>query len=216
MASIDLHWMPLGAGGSSVVRFSGRVYERLNALVTRRRPQALYHSALTVAVPDGRFMIELTPVPDELRSSRGVVCQGVVGSRLLSRWRVFRYELRCWQDGVIPDLEYETDPQRLTDDPRVASALLDVIPSLPTPVWGRDELRAGEMWNSNSAIAWLLARSGVPVDTIAPPDGGRAPGWNAGLVVAARQDDDADEGGGRRRSATNHEQVDRDSRRIAS
>lgn len=189
MATIDLLWMPLGAGGSSVVRFSGRVYERLNALVAWRHPQALYHSALSVEVPDGRFVIELTPVPDDVLSSRGIVCQGAVGSRLLSRWRVFRYELRCWRDGVIPDLEYATEgPQRLTEDPQLARTLLDVIPSVPTPVWGRDELRAGEMWNSNSVIAWVLARSGVPVNTIAPPNGGRAPGWRAGLVVAARED----------------------------
>jgi len=53
-------------------------------------------------------------------------------------------------------------------------------------VWGRDELDAGEMWNSNSVIAWLLARSGVETDRIRPPRGGRAPGWNAGLAVAVR------------------------------
>jgi len=51
---------------------------------------------------------------------------------------------------------------------------------------GRDELRAGEMWNSNSVISWLVARSGIPVETIRPPTGGRAPGWRAGLVVARR------------------------------
>jgi hypothetical protein len=43
------------------------------------------------------------------------------------------------------------------------------------------------MWNSNSVIAWLLARSGLPTDAIRPPAGGRAPGWQAGLVVAGRQ-----------------------------
>jgi hypothetical protein len=43
------------------------------------------------------------------------------------------------------------------------------------------------MWNSNSVIAWLLARSGLPVSTIKPPAGGRAPGWQAGLVTAYRQ-----------------------------
>src|SRR5207244_760252 len=60
-------------------------------------------------------------------------------------------------------------------------------PSVPTPVWGRDELRAGEMWNSNSVISWLLARSGVAVEAVHPPAGGRAPGWHAGLVVARRE-----------------------------
>ena len=45
------------------------------------------------------------------------------------------------------------------------------------------------MWNSNSLISWLLARSGIETAPIHPPLGGRAPGWHAGLVVAAREDD---------------------------
>lgn len=57
---------------------------------------------------------------------------------------------------------------------------------MPTPVWGRDEHGAGEMWNSNSVIAWLIARSGLPAESIHPPAGGRAPGWCAGLAVARR------------------------------
>jgi hypothetical protein len=51
---------------------------------------------------------------------------------------------------------------------------------------GRDELHAGEMWNSNSLISWLLVRSGHRAGPIRPPAGGRAPGWSAGLTVAAR------------------------------
>jgi hypothetical protein len=43
------------------------------------------------------------------------------------------------------------------------------------------------MWNSNSVIAWLVAQSGLPTDSIRPPAGGRAPGWQAGLTVAHRQ-----------------------------
>jgi hypothetical protein len=68
----------------------------------------------------------------------------------------------------------------------VAGRLLALVRCLPSPVWGRDELGTGEMWNSNSVIAWLLARSGLPVDAIRPPAGGRAPGWQAGLAVANR------------------------------
>jgi hypothetical protein len=90
-ASIELYWLPLGAGGW-LVRLNGRIYEAIHALLERRRP-----------------------------------------------------------------------------------------------VWGRDELGTGEMWNSNSVIAWLLARSGLPTDAIRPPAGGRAPGWEAGLVTARRQ-----------------------------
>jgi hypothetical protein len=43
------------------------------------------------------------------------------------------------------------------------------------------------MWNSNSLISWLIARSGLDVESIRPPVGGRAPGWRAGIVVARRQ-----------------------------
>lgn len=42
------------------------------------------------------------------------------------------------------------------------------------------------MWNSNSIIAWSLMRSGIATDSIDPPPGGRAPGWNAGITVAGR------------------------------
>ncbi len=59
---------------------------------------------------------------------------------------------------------------------------------VPTPVWGRDELATGEMWNSNSVIAWVIARSGIDTESLRPPAGGRAPGWQAGLVAARRQD----------------------------
>jgi hypothetical protein len=88
---------------------------------------------------------------------------------------------------VIADAgEVVASPQRLSDDPVVARRLLELVRSLPSPVWGRDELQTGEMWNSNSVIAWLLAQSGLPTDAIQPPTGGRAPGWQAGLTVAHR------------------------------
>jgi hypothetical protein len=101
---------------------------------------------------------------------------------------VFRYEVRRWRDGVIADVdEAVASPEILSDDPVRARRLLDLVGSLPGPVWGRDQLGTGEMWNSNSVISWLLARSGVPTDAIRPPAGGRAPGWTAGLVTARRQ-----------------------------
>ena len=183
-AAVDLHWLPLGAGGR-FVRFHGRLYEGLCALRERRGPLALYHCALEVRLPQERFAIELTPIPDADGSARGVVCEGPVGSRRLARFRLFRYELRCWRDGVIPDLEHAVGPpQRLTDDPRLARRLLELLPSVPTRVWGRDELGAGEMWNSNSVIAWLITSSGVPDGLARPPAHGRAPGWDAGSLAA--------------------------------
>jgi hypothetical protein len=53
-------------------------------------------------------------------------------------------------------------------------------------VWGRDELGTGEMWNSNSVIAWVITSSGMETESIRLPAGGRAPGWRAGLEVARR------------------------------
>ena len=46
------------------------------------------------------------------------------------------------------------------------------MPYVPTPVWGRDELDAGEMWNSNSIISWLIARSGLDTESIQPQRAG--------------------------------------------
>ena len=192
---VDLYWLPLGAGGHSV-RLNGRVYEAVVARLERRPTRDLYHSALVVYAPDGRFVIEQAPVRDANGAQRGVVAEGAVGHRLAGRFRIFRYEIRCWRDGVIPDVaEAVGGPQLLSDDPREARRLLDLAPSVPTPLWGRDELGTGEMWNSNSVTSWLLVRSGIAADAIPLPAGGRAPGWNAGLVLARRMGPPADENG---------------------
>jgi hypothetical protein len=118
-----------------------------------------------------------------------VVATGAVGARAAGRFRLFRYEIRRWRDGIIPDVaEAVESPQRLSDDPDCARRLLELVPQVPTPVWGRDEPCAGEMWNSNSFISWLIARSGLDVESIQPPLSGRAPGWRSGIVVARRQE----------------------------
>ena len=185
-AAIDLSWIPLGAGGHSV-RFNGRVFEALAAARQRRPRCDLYHVALVVEAGRRAHTIELAPSPDGDEASRGVVATGAVGSRRLGRLRLFRYEVRCWRGGSIPDLaEAVGGPQRLTSDPVVARRLLDLTATVPTPVWGRDELKAGEMWNSNSMIAWLIATAGLPAELLRPPLGGRAPGWDAGLEIARR------------------------------
>jgi hypothetical protein len=123
-----------------------------------------------VRVPEGRFVIEQAPIRPSDGADRGVVAGGAVGSRWAGRVRIFRYELRRWRDGVIPDVaEAVESPRRLSDEPEQARRLLALAPSVPTPVWGRDELRTGEMWNSNSIIAWLIARSGLDAEAIQPP-----------------------------------------------
>jgi hypothetical protein len=182
----DLYWIPLGAG-AQVVRMSGRAYEAVVARLRRRPARDLYHSALIVQLPHGRFTIEQTPVVDEQGGDRGVAVEGPVGSRLAGRFRLFRYEIRCWSDGVIPDVAHAVgDPIRVTEDAARAARIVELVPSVPPLVWGRDERRTGDMWNSNSVIAWLLDSAGIDAASIGPPPGGRAPGWRAGVVVARR------------------------------
>jgi len=186
MSAIDLYWLPLGAGGHSV-RVNGLVFEALAARLQHRGRADLYHSALEVRVPEGRFVIEQAPAWGT-SGERGVVAEGPVGIRAAGRLRLFRYEVRRWRDGVIPDIaEAVESPQRLSDDTEHAQRLLKLVPEMPTPVWGRDELHTGEMWNSNSFISWLITRTDLDVDTVRLPQGGRAPGWHAGIVLAKRQ-----------------------------
>ena len=186
VTGIDLYWLPLGAGGHSV-RLNGQVFEAVAACLEGRDRRDLYHSALQVQVPEGRYVIEQAPAWRD-GAERGVVAEGSVGAHAAGRFRPFRYEVRRWRDGVIPDLaEAVESPCRLSDDPDCARRLLELVPVAPTPVWGRDELGAGEMWNSNSLISWLIARSGLAVRSIRPPCHGRAPGWQAGIVIAYRQ-----------------------------
>lgn len=186
-ASVYLYWLPLGAGGHSV-RLNGRVFEAVAARVARRESCDLYHSALEVGVAGGRFVIEQAPIRDRNGAERGVVATGAVGSSWAGHLPIFRYEVRRWRDGVIPDrAEAVESPRRLTSDPNRARRVLDLVPHVPTTVWGRDELGAGEMWNSNSLISWLIASSGLDAASIEPPADGRAPGWDAGVEVARRQ-----------------------------
>lgn len=181
---MDLFWIPLGAG-TPIVQFSGRLFEALSARRHHRARCDLYHAALQLSTAQGRFVIEQAPVPDSDAASRGVVASGPVGTRAAGRFRLFRYEVRCWPDGEIPDIDYAVDsPVRVCADPAVASRIVELLPSVPTFVWGRDEARCGEMWNSNSIISWALTRSGVDTNTIRLPAHGRAPGWLAGRTVA--------------------------------
>ena len=183
-STVTLHWLPLGAGGR-LVRFSGRIWELIAARREGRDPAPLFHSALEVEGPAGTSIVEIAPVVNSLPADHGVVCEGPVGAAWAGRFRIFRYELRCWERGRIPDLEFESGkPVSLSADPAVAARLLEIAPRVPMLVWGRDELRLGEMWNSNSVIAWLLAGAGIEGEGGEPPGSGRAPGWRAGAEAA--------------------------------
>ena len=115
-AAVDLYWLPLGAGGH-FVRLNGRVYEALASWIA----EAAGLRPLSLRAPDrspgGTFVIEQAPVPDLSGEQRGVVAEGPVGSRWAGRFRIFRYEIRLWRDGNIPDIAEAVDsPRRLTDD----------------------------------------------------------------------------------------------------
>ncbi|HEY0949274.1 hypothetical protein [Nocardioides sp.] len=183
-ARVRLYWLPLGAGGRVVAR-NGRLFEAWAARREHREPRELFHAALQVDVGVASYVIEMAPAWSRVSAARGVVATGPVGMRWWGRSVLFRYEVRRWRDGVIPDREAAVDgPVLVTTDSTRAVHLLALVPLVPELTWGRDELGLGEMWNSNSLVAWLLCGSGHDVAALAPPHGGRAPGWDAGLRLA--------------------------------
>lgn len=185
-SQVDLYWIPLGAGaGGALVRWSGRFYEALSAAIARRPRLDLYHSALIVSVDGITTTIEMAPVWAKA-GERGVVAEGAVGLRVLGHSRLFRYEVRSWPGGSIPDAAAAVAMTTVSNDPDTARQVLHLVPGIPTLVWGQDELGMGEMWNSNSLVSWALARARIDMTGIGPPPGGRAPGWKAGLVAASR------------------------------
>lgn len=157
-ATVTLYWLPLGAGGRSV-RWNGRIFEALAARRENRVPRALYHSALEVRIGPDRYVIEMAPVWAETGDHGGMKV-GPVAARWLGRSPLFRYEIRRWRDGLIPDIEAAVDsPQCIGRSPARARRLLDLVPQVPGLTWGRDQLGTGDMWNSNSVVSWLLARA---------------------------------------------------------
>lgn len=185
--AVDVYWIPLGAGaGGALVRASGWAYEAGAATIARRPRRKLFHSALEITLDGATTAIEMAPVWVK-RGDRGVVAEGPVGARVLGRWRLFRYEVRSWRQGSIPDIAAAVGgPQRVSIESTKAQAVLSLVPQFPVMTWGRDELETGDMWNSNSLVSWLLARAELMSPNVMPPSGGRAPGWEAGLVAAAR------------------------------
>lgn len=160
--AVDLYWLPLGAG-DHVVKRCGRVYEALVAAREHRDRCDLYHAAVEVHLDGNRWVIESAPAWDRAEPDRGVVVAGSVGMSWLGRSKWFRYEVRRWRNGIIPDASQAVDsPRRISTDRHRARRVLALAPSFPPRTWGRDELGVGDMWNSNSLIAWLLATSGHP------------------------------------------------------
>lgn len=182
-AQVRLWWLPVGAGGHLVIHTS-RWWELWRSVRERRRPRPLFHAALEVAVDGSTYAIEMTPSWGQGRSERGVVAEGPVGLRVLGRLKLFRYEVRCWRSGVIPDLGYAPEPPLVFNvSTSGADALRARVPQVPDMVWGA-KMPDGDMWNSNSLVSWLLQSSGIDAGALHPPHGGRAPGWRAGIDAA--------------------------------
>ncbi|AZG45368.1 hypothetical protein [Gordonia insulae] len=185
---MKVHWIPLGAG-SRVVPCCGRAYEAICARRDHRPSAPLVHAALTVEHAGQLWSIEQAPAWGTGSAGPGVVVRGAVGLAWLGRSPLFGYEVRCRPGGTIPDLAQAVAHRVIPTDPTRTARLIALAPEVPAHTWGRDEMGAGDMWNSNSVIAWLLARSGHDVDAAGAPPGSRAPGWQAGLVAAGRPDE---------------------------
>ena len=167
------------------MRTSGRLFEALSARRHHRSRDDLYHAALVVHVDGERWTIEMAPVWSSKDPGRGAVVTGPVGSPVLGRSRWFRYEVRRWRSGTIPDLAYAVgDALVVLEGQARVRRLLDLVAQVPVRTWGRDADHLGDMWNSNSVVAWLLERCGVDTDQVLLPDRGRAPGWVAGARLA--------------------------------
>jgi hypothetical protein len=186
VASVWLYWIPVGAG-QHAVRRSTQVFETVDARRHHRPRRTLYHAALEVQLDADRWTVEMAPAWGGPPRKHGVTATGPVGFRRLGASRLFRYEVRVWRDGSVPDLGFAVgDPVHVATDPGRTRRLLAAGSRVPGLTWGRDELGLGDMWNSNSLVAWLLASSGHEVGSLQPPGGGRAPGWVSGLELARR------------------------------
>ena len=78
-AAVDLHGIPVGAGGH-FVSFNGRVFEAIEAARQHRQRCGLDHVALVVELNGDRYTIELAPWPDADEASRGVVARAPWGA----------------------------------------------------------------------------------------------------------------------------------------
>ena len=84
-------------------------------------PCGLYHSALVATLGDDHYFIEMAPVPPpptRCHPTEASSHDGAVGSPLAERLRTFRYEIRCWRNGNIPDLHHAVEQPCLADTRR--------------------------------------------------------------------------------------------------
>ena len=185
--SLDLYWLPVGAGTSTFQQMSLRLWEAIEAARARRPRAALFHCALKLTTAySGAFTLEMTP--DFVKSRWPAVATGPVGVAGADRVALFRYALRCVPGETLPDEEWAIEsPVRLSQDCSSVERVLELTREVPRFVWGRRAPHTSEMWTSDAVISWLLVRAGIDLRDVVPPIGGRAPGWLAGIAVAEKQ-----------------------------
>lgn len=182
---VDLYWMPVGAGTSRFQRASLRAWEAFEAARARRKRVGLFHSALKLTFDETVYTLELTPA--FVGGTEAPLMTGPVGLRGADRFRLFRYQLRRLPVAELPDEQWAVEsPARLSDDCELGRRILALAPTVPRHTWGRRVPGTGEMWTSDSVISWLLVQAGLDLSEVAPPAGGRAPGWKAGLALAGQ------------------------------
>ncbi len=184
---VDLYWLPVGAGTRTPVqRWSLAAWEACDAALHRRPRKNLYHSALKMRLASGEVRtLELTPAfafPDARPAMSGPV--GFPGA---DRVRFLRYQMTCLATERLPDEAWTIASQRLAADEGLGERILAHASEVPRHTWGWRVRGTSEMWTSDSAISWLLLRAGFDARALAVPAGGRAPGWRAGLELAAKQ-----------------------------
>ena len=151
----------------------------------------LYHSALEVHVPEARFVIEQAPAWRRRRRARRRR-RGPGRHPRAGRFRLFRYEVRRWRDGVIPDAaEAVESPHAPERRDRLRAATARAGAGDADARMGPRRTGTGEMWNSTRSSRGSSCAVVSTSSPLAPPRGGRAPGWNAGIVIARRQQADA-------------------------
>lgn len=180
---VRLYWVPVG--GTSITDVLDFI---ANRLIDNPDGKTIYHSALEIQFPEGgecrRFVIELTESEDDPAEKARVgetVEHNIFGP--------FNYTIRLFRNGEVEDQVNAQAPITLSNDCRIASNIAALVAAEEVPDLDYGEkigTRSGatDRWTSNSVISWLLQRTGLNPGGIFPPDGGIAPGWDAGLSHA--------------------------------
>jgi len=157
-----------GVPFDEIGRIAGRTTEAARQLASRARRRVREAPSPDVDLPRQRRVVDAF-----LSAARAGNMEGLLA--VLDPDVVFRTDA-----GARP-----VDAAPVHGAPAVAARVLATAPRFAHLGRPRDEIVAGEMWNSNSVVAWLLATAGLPADRLHPPPRGVERLTFAGLEVAA-------------------------------